>query len=90
MQNNHGEDPFCNMDPQKKALLQMLLQEASTKSGNDFIPFLMKANATAKEKGIQFSDTETELLVQGLKKNMSPAEQKRLEVLRKIAEKLSK
>lgn len=85
-----GDERFRNMDPKKKAMMQLLLQEASTKGKDDFIPFLMKANAMAKEKGIQFSDSETELLLQGLKKDMSPAEQKRLELLRKVAEKLSK
>lgn len=63
-----------NMEPDK---LQFLMNFASSQKPNnmkDMMPFLLSSMNSAKSKNIQFTDPETELLVEILKQNMSPEE----------------
>ena len=71
---NHAS--LQGIDPAK---LQMLSQMASqgqqqTKSQADLIPFLMMAANSSKEKGMQFSGQEMDMIVQVLKMGKSPQE----------------
>lgn len=62
------------MSPEK---LQFLMNFASSEKPNDIkdmMPFLLSAMSSAKSKNIQFTEPETDLLVQILKQNMSPEE----------------
>lgn len=62
------------MSPEK---LQFLMNFASSEKPTDFkdmMPFLLSAMGSAKSKNIQFTEPETDLLVQILKQNMSPEE----------------
>ena len=49
----------------------------------------MTVNLEAQEKGLQFNDQETALLVSILSSNMSPKDRKRLELLKMIAKKMA-
>ena len=46
----------------------------------------MAANRDANSMGLQFDDNETELILKVLKSRMSPEEQSRIELFRKMAE----
>lgn len=63
-----------NISPEK---LEFLMNFASAEKPNDIkdmMPFLLGTMNSAKKQNIQFSDPETELLVNILKQNMSPEE----------------
>lgn len=63
-----------NMSPEK---LQFLMNFATAKKPatiNEMMPFLLSSMNSAKKQNIQFTEPETELLVQVLKQNMSPEE----------------
>lgn len=71
---NHAS--LQGIDPAK---LQMLSQMASqgqqqTKNQADLMPFLMMAANSSKEKGMQFSGQEMDMIVQVLKMGKSPQE----------------
>ncbi len=67
-----------NMDPKK---LEFLMNFANNQSpsgdAKDMASVLMSAASTAKNNGVEFSPDETDLMVEMLKQNMSPAEQKK-------------
>ena len=63
-----------NISPEK---LEFLMNFASAEKPNDIkdmMPFLLGTMNSAKKQNIQFSDPETELLVNILQQNMSPEE----------------
>lgn len=71
---NH--DSLQGIDPAK---LQMLSQFASqgqqqTKNQSDLMPFLMMAANSSKEKGMQFSGQEMDMIIEVLKMGKSPQE----------------
>lgn len=75
-QNWMNQASLQGIDPAK---LQMLSQLASqgqeqTKSQSDLMPFLMMAANSSKEKGMQFSGQEMDLIVEALKMGKSPQE----------------
>lgn len=66
-----------NMAPEK---LQFLMNFASSPKPTDMkemMPFLLSTMNSAKSQNIQFTDPETELLINVLKQNMSPEEAKK-------------
>lgn len=86
MENNFlGNNPLLSgMSPEK---LQFLMNFASSKKPTDIkemMPFLMSTMSTAKSKNIQFSEPETELLVNILKQNMSPEESEKADKIMKL------
>lgn len=92
-QNQTGwqNDPTLkNMDLKKLAFLSELASQSGGKSMDTLLPFLMSANKNANSMGLQFSDAETDLIVNLLKSRMSPQEQSRIDMLRKMADILGK
>ena len=81
------DDPALkNMDLKKLAFLSELMAQSGGKSPEALLPFLMAANRDANSMGLQFDDNETELILKVLKSRMSPEEQSRIELFRKMAE----
>ena len=92
-QNQAGwqNDPTLkNMDLKKLAFLSELASQSGGKSMDTLLPFLISANKNANSMGLQFSDAETDLIVNLLKSRMSPQEQSRIDMLRKMADILGK
>lgn len=68
---------LAGMPPEK---LQFLMNFASAKKPTnirEMMPFLLSAMNSAKSSNIQFTEPETELLINILKQNMSPEEARR-------------
>ena len=75
-QNWMNHDTLKGIDPAK---LQMLSQMASqgqqqTKNQSDIMPFLMMAANSSKEKGLQFSGQEMDMIIEVLKMGKSQQE----------------
>ena len=80
------KDPALkNMDLKKLAFLSELVSQTSGKSPDSLLPFLVSANKNANSMGLQFNDSETDLLLKVLKSRMTPEEQNRIELFRKMA-----
>ncbi len=72
-----NNENFKNISPEK---LKFLMQfAAQNKSGNakEMSNLIMNAVGNAKKEGIQFSPNETDFIIQVLKQNMSPEEQRK-------------
>lgn len=70
---------FANLTPEKIAFLQNFATMNKPTDMRSMLPFLMSTLNTAKKDNIQFSDTETEMLIQVLKMNLSPEESERVD-----------
>ena len=74
--NNHA---FDGIAPEKIKLLTDILKQSQTVSPDNMVQFLLSATADANAKGINFTDAETNLIINALKKNMNPAQISRLD-----------
>ena len=74
LQNN---PQLSSIDPQKLNFLMSLASENPPNNTKDMANVLMNAASSAKKSGMEFTPSETDLLVELLKQNMSPAEQKK-------------
>jgi|InofroStandDraft_1065614.scaffolds.fasta_scaffold15226_3 hypothetical protein len=87
---NWKQDPrLQQMAPAKLDYLTTFADQISRLPKEQILPAFMSMQADAAQKGIRFSDPETELLVSVLTSGMSQAEKKKLETLRFIAKKLA-
>ena len=62
---------FNGISPEKINLLTDLLEKSKTVNAKQMIPFLLNAAAKANEQNISFSDDETKLILDTLRKNMN-------------------
>lgn len=89
MNSNWKQDPrLKKMNPQKIALLNEFANRVEKTPQNQLMATLMSLNAEASQKGIQFNNEETDLLVSIMSANMSPAEKNRMETLRMLSKNL--
>ena len=83
-QSNWNENLGLNMPPEKVAFLNAMLEEMGGKDKNEMMPFLLSVMSRANSKGIQFTDQETDFIISKMKANMSPAERKKVDMLRQM------
>ena len=89
--NNWKNDPSLkNMDLKKLAFLSELASQSGNQSMDSLLPFLISANKNANSMGLQFNDTETDLILNVLKSRMSPEEQSRIDMIRQMADLLGR
>ena len=72
---------FQNLSPEKLQFLMEFQQMAKPSSMKDAAPFFMQSLKQAQEKGIRFSGEESSLLIEILKQNISPQEQKKADMI---------
>lgn len=73
-----------NMSPEKLQFLMNFAGSQKPTDIKDMMPFLLGTMNSAKEKNIQFTTPETELLVQILKQNMSEEEAAKADKILKL------
>ena len=87
---NWKQDPrLKQMSPEKLDYLTTFADQVTKLPKDQILPAFMSMQMDAAKKGIRFSDPETVLLASVLTSGMSPAEKKKLEALRFIAQKLA-
>lgn len=75
MNQDWKKDPKLNhMDPAKLQLLQSLAEQGNGKNMSDMLPFLISAASQGKQKGLDFTSSEQQLILEVLKQGKSPAE----------------
>lgn len=74
-----------NIDPIKLSILNEFASEAERKNPNELLPFFMASMQNANTKGISFNDSETELILNVLKKRMSSQDIKKIETIRNLS-----
>lgn len=74
------KDPsLSGIDPAKLSMLQSFANQGAGKSQNDILPLLMTAAASSKQKGLQFTPNEMDMIVNVMKTGKSPQEIARMD-----------
>ncbi len=76
---------FTNIDDKKAKLLEEFAKMAEGKTMDELLPLILAFSNKAKSEKISFSKDEMSILFEQMKKNMSPEEQQKAEVLIKMA-----
>ncbi|MDK2967019.1 hypothetical protein [Lacrimispora sp.] len=91
MNTNWKQDPrLKNMNPQKLSMLTEFAKRAESAPKDQLFQTLMSVSAEANQKGIKFSDEETDLLISIISANMDPSERQRVETIRMLSKNMMK
>ena len=71
-----------NIHPVKLRLLQEISRKARGHSVEDMLPQIMMVNKELKRRNLEFTKSESDLLMEVLMQNMSPADRKKFMMLR--------
>ena len=80
---NHPD--LQNISPEKLILLTELMNQSSQKKPEELIPFFLAAANKAESMGTSFTDSETNLILEVLKQNMTPKQQSQIEMIRRLS-----
>lgn len=78
-----------DISPEKLELLISLVSKAETLKQNELMPFFLSVTKEATSKGITFNDAETEIILNVLKKRMSPSDIKKIDMIRNLSRMIS-
>ena len=79
-----------DISPEKLELLVKLVTKAETLKQNELMPFFISVTREANSKGLTFNDAETEIILNVLKKKMSPADIKKIDMIRNLTNMISR
>lgn len=78
-------DPmFQSLSPMKKTVIAELMEKANNASLEQAFPLLLKANATLKKNGENFTTAERNFLITELTNKLTPEERKKVATLLKL------
>lgn len=72
---------FANLTPEKLQFLSNFANEKKPSRMQEMMPFLMASMNQAKKENIQFTPSESELLIELLKQNLSPEEAQKADMI---------
>ena len=72
---------FANLTPEKLQFLSNFANANKPTHMQEMMPFLMASMNQAKKDNIQFTPSESDLLIELLKQNLSPAEAKKADMI---------
>ena len=83
MEKNHFFEnaAFQNMSAEKLRFLMEFANLEKPNTSKDMLPFLMPFVNMANSRGIQFSQNETDFVIEHLKEQMSPQERKKADLI---------
>lgn len=86
MDNNlfQNNPAFNNLSPEKLAFLMNFANSKKPTKIQEMMPFLMSSMTQAKKENIQFTPSESDLLIDILKKNLSPEEAHKVDMMMRI------
>lgn len=79
-----------DISQEKLDALSDIIKKSEGKSNKELIFHLMNASAAAGQDGLNFSNAETQLILNALKFNMNPEEKKKVDTIYQMARILSK
>ena len=84
--NNWQNDPSLkNISADKIQYLMNMMSETNGKDKNSLMPFLMGLASSSEQSGMDFSDNETDMILQVLSQRMSPEERSKIDMIRNIS-----
>ena len=90
MDNSWKQDPRLKaMNKDKLAMLTEFAERIEHSDKNNMMEAFMAINMEARQKGVQFNDRETDLLVNILSSRMPPSEKKKIDLLKMLSKKMA-
>ena len=91
MDNNlfQNNPAFNNLSPEKLAFLMNFANSKKPTKMQEMMPFLMSSMNQAKKENIQFTSSESELLVEVLKQGLPPEQAKKVDMAMQLMKKKS-
>ena len=92
MSNNKWmDDPVLNgISNEKLEVLTQIIEGAKGMEPKQMFTYFIRQSNMAGKKGINFTNAETDLILNVLKENMSPEEIKRIDMVKQIVNSLSR
>jgi len=86
MDNNlfQNNPAFNNLSPEKLAFLMNFANAKKPTQMQEMMPFLMSSMNQAKKENIEFTPSESDLLIDILKKSLSPEEARKVDLMMRI------
>lgn len=78
---------FDNLSPEKLAFLMNFANAKKPTQMQEMMPFLMASMNQAKKENIQFTPSESDLLIEILKQSLAPEEAKKVDMLMRLIKK---
>ena len=75
---------FKNLSPEKLAFLMNFANSKKPTQMQEMMPFLMSSMNQAKKENIQFTPSESDLLIEILKQNLSSEEAHKVDMMMRI------
>ncbi|MCD7865688.1 MAG: hypothetical protein LUG54_06665 [Clostridiales bacterium] len=72
---------FQNLSAEKLEFIMNFMNQKKTSDAKDMMAMLMAFSGKAKNQGIQFSDNETDFIIEQLKVSMSPEERQKTDLI---------
>ncbi|MGN0382691.1 MAG: hypothetical protein ACI4DS_00340 [Eubacterium sp.] len=80
-----NDERLSGISSEKLEVLTQIVEESRSRSTKELIPFFIQASSNASSRGINFTDNETEVILDVLKARMTDDEIKRIETVRKLS-----
>lgn len=79
-----GNPALNNLSPEKLNFLMNFANAKKPAKIQEMMPFLMSSMNQAKKENIQFTSSESDLLIEILKQNLSPEESHKVDMMMRI------
>lgn len=79
-----------DISKKKLDLLLSYVTEAEKLKQNEVMPYFLSITKKAQAQGISFNDSETEVILSILKKKMSPADIKKIDMIKNLTQMITK
>lgn len=79
-----GNPSLSNLSPEKLNFLMNFANAKKPVKMQEMLPFLMTSMNQAKKDNIQFTSSESDLLIEILKQNLSPEESHKVDMMMRI------
>lgn len=84
---NNGDDLKNNpklkgIDPLKLKIIMEIKEKSKSKSMEELLPQIMQINSELNRRNMNFSKTESELLMEVMQESMSPAEKAKFNMIK--------
>lgn len=91
MNNKWMEDPVLSgISTEKMEILTKILDNSNGMDPKQMLNFFIQESAKASKDGVNFSDSETDAILNVLKADMKPQDIKKIDTLRRMANIISK
>lgn len=84
MNNLNSNPKLKNLDPIKLKMIMQIMEGSKGKSMEEMLPQILKINNELKKRNMEFSKSESQLLIDSLMETMSPSEKKKLMMIKSL------